>query len=71
MLRYGSSSEDCFFLIRGKVEKLVPVKTSFTAKYEEDLIKYYADNYDNIIWEKVDDCEEVKHFVDMYRSDPD
>ena len=48
---------------------MLPVKTSLEAKYEEDLIKFYADHYDNIIWEKVEDSEETKKIVEMYMED--
>ena len=34
---------------------MMPVKTTYEAKYEDDLIKFYADNYDNIIWDKVEE----------------
>lgn len=71
VIRYGHTSDECFFLIKGKVEKMAPSKTSFEAKYEEDLVKFYAENYDSIIWEKVDEGEEMKKIVDMYLEDPD
>lgn len=44
--RYGSHSDECFFMLRGKVERMLPEKTSIAVKTEEDLIKFYAENYD-------------------------
>ena len=48
----------------------MPKKLTFAAKYEEDLIRFYAENYDNIIWEKVEDAEEIRQAVEMYLEDP-
>ena len=60
VFRYGTTSDECFFVIKGRVQKLMPNKLTFAAKYEEDLIRFYADNFDNIIWEKVEDADEIR-----------
>ena len=50
---------------------MVPQKVEFEAKSEEDLIRIYAENYENVIWEKVEDGEEMKRIVDLYLEDPE
>ena len=38
---------------------------------EQDLIKFYADNFDDVIWDKVEEGEELKELATLYRNDPD
>ena len=34
------------------------------------MIKFYAENFDEVIWEKVDDADEIKEMARLYLSDP-
>ena len=50
---------------------MVPEKKTFAAKTEEDLIRIYAENYENVIWDKIEDGKEMKRIVDLYLDDPE
>ena len=60
MIRYGSSTEECYFLIKGQVSQLLPEKETIQVREEEELIKFYAENFDDIIWGRVEEAEQVK-----------
>ena len=60
MIRYGSSTEECYFLIKGQVSQLLPEKETIQVREEEELIKFYAQNFDDIIWGRVEEAEQVK-----------
>ena len=49
----------------------MPEKKTFAAKTEEDLIRIYAENYENVIWDKIEDGKEMKRIVDLYLDDPE
>ena len=38
---------------------------------EQDLVKFYADNFDDVIWDKVEEGDELKELALLYRNDPD
>ena len=40
-------------------------------KTEKELIQYCAKNLDNIIWEKIEDGEEMKALAQQYLDDPE
>ena len=50
---------------------MVPEKTTFATKTEEDLIRIYAENYENVIWDKIEDGKEMKRIVELYLDDPE
>ena len=68
---YGTTGDECYFLLKGKVQRMVPEKTTFAAKTEEDLIRIYAENYENVIWDKIEDGKEMKRIVELYLDDPE
>ena len=61
--RYGSAGQNAYFVLRGKVELKAPVVEEITVKTEKELIKYCADNINNIVWEKVEDGYEMKELA--------
>ena len=38
---------------------------------EEELIIFYAQHYDQVIWEKVEDGEEVREMAQLYLIEPE
>ena len=70
VLRYGKTSDECFFVIKGQVKQLVSSKKEVEVRREEDLIKFYADNFDDVIWAKIDEADQVKQMASLYRDDP-
>lgn len=34
------------------------------------MIKFYAEHFDDIIWEKIDEADEIKHLAKVYRENP-
>ena len=60
VFRYGTTGDECFFIIKGKIAMMQPTKEIITCNGEEDIIKFYAENFDEIIWEKVEDADEMK-----------
>lgn len=47
-----------------------PEKQVVEFKSEEDMIKFYAENFDEVIWEKVDDGDEIREMARLYLEDP-
>ena len=35
-----------------------------------ELIKFYAENFDQVIWEKVEDADEIKELARLYLQNP-
>ena len=62
---------NCFFVLQGTVEVKAPVVEHVNVKTEKELIQYCARNIDNIIWEKVEDAEEMKALARQYLEDPE
>lgn len=50
---------------------LSPEKVTVNVRTEQDLIKFYAENFDSIIWEKVEDMADIKQMARLYLDDPD
>lgn len=44
--RYGSTGDECHFIIKGKIEKYSPECEKVLVNTEQDLIKFYAEHYD-------------------------
>ena len=47
-----------------------PEKQVVEFKSEEDMIEFYAENFDEVIWEKVDDGDEIRDMARLYLEDP-
>jgi len=50
------------------VKILRPEKVVIDFNDEEDMIKFYAENFDEVIWSKVEDAEEIKEMAQLYLS---
>jgi len=70
VLRYGQTGDECYFVISGIIKKLTPVRQTVMVKQEEDLVKYYAEHADEVIWETVEDAAEMQEIVRLYKENP-
>ena len=66
VFRYGTTGDECYFILKGSVKILCPEKYTVEFREEEDMIKFYAENFDEIIWSKVEEAEEIKEMARLY-----
>ena len=68
--RYGTQGDECYFICKGRIALLQPICEKVECSSEQDLIKFYAENYSEVIWEKVDDAEEIQGLAKLYLENP-
>ena len=71
VFRYGTTGDECYFILKGKIKLLCPEKQLVDFRDEEDMIRFYAENFDEVIWSKVEDAEEIKEMARLYLQDPE
>jgi len=71
VFRYGTTGTECYFILKGRVAMLQPEKVTIDVKTEQEMIQFYAEHFNSVIWEKVDDGEEIKEMARLYLNDPE